>query len=95
MDSGSPADWPNYSHWLDVQGWTPASPLLDESPLKRATLILMRQIGLVELWLARVLNVAYAARESARPRWIWSVLTGLQPELGSFLRLHPAPLARS
>lgn len=67
VDGGAPADWANASHGLGGQVWVPAGTVLDDAYLERATPILMRQIGLAGLRLARVLNEAYASRECPRP----------------------------
>jgi hypothetical protein len=67
VDGGTPADWANYSHWLGAQVWRPADSVLDDTYLERATPVLMRQIGLAGLRLARVLNEAYASKECPRP----------------------------
>ncbi len=67
VDGGSPVDWANASHGLGKQVWVPADTALDDVYLERATPILMRQIGLAGLRLARVLNEAYASRECPWP----------------------------
>jgi hypothetical protein len=67
IDGGTPADWANDSHSLVAQAWVPANTVLDDDYLARATPVLMRQIGLAGLRLARVLNEAYAGKACPRP----------------------------
>jgi hypothetical protein len=69
LDGGTPTDWALESHALGQQVWrmTPAGAKLDEAYLDWAEPIVMRQLGLAGLRLARFLNEAYASDECPRP----------------------------
>jgi hypothetical protein len=69
LDGGTPVDWALESHALGRQVWrkTPADAKLDAAYLGWAEPILMRQLGLAGLRLARFLNEAYASDDCPRP----------------------------
>lgn len=63
LDGGTPVAWANASHALGAQVWrmTQDTQVLDDDYLRQAEPIVMRQIGLAGLRLARFLNEAYAS----------------------------------
>lgn len=68
LDGGTPVAWANASHALGAQVWrmTQYTQVIDDDYIRQAEPIVMRQIGLAGMRLARFLNEAYASGECPR-----------------------------
>lgn len=68
LDGGTPVAWANASHALGAQVWrmTQYTQVIDDDYIRQAEPMLMRQIGVAGMRLARFLNEAYASGECPR-----------------------------